>query len=39
MVIQKYIFDEELELVGVVNVVLMGVIYVGLVIYIFGMDE
>jgi len=38
-VTQKYIFDEELERAGALNVVPMGVIYVGPVIYTFGTDE
>ncbi len=36
---QKYIFDEELERVGALNVVPMGLLYVGPVIYTFGTDE
>lgn len=36
---QKYIFDEELERAGALNVVPMGVIYVGPVIYTFGTAE
>ena len=36
---QKYIFDEELERAGALNVVPMGVIYVGPVIYTFGTQE
>ncbi len=38
-VTQKYIFDEELERAGAMNVVPMGVIYVGPVIYTFGTEE
>jgi alkylation response protein AidB-like acyl-CoA dehydrogenase len=33
---QKYIFDEELERAGALNVVPMGLLYVGPVIYTFG---
>jgi alkylation response protein AidB-like acyl-CoA dehydrogenase len=36
---QKYIFDEELERAGALNVVPMGLLYVGPVIYTFGTDE
>ncbi len=36
---QKHIFDEELERAGALNVVPMGVIYVGPVIYTFGSEE
>lgn len=35
---QKYIFDEELERAGALNVVPMGLLYVGPVIYTFGTD-
>ncbi|MDO8289517.1 MAG: acyl-CoA dehydrogenase family protein [Parvibaculum sp.] len=35
---QKYIFDEELERAGALNVVPMGLLYVGPVIYTFGSD-
>jgi len=36
---QKYIFDEELERAGALNVVPMGLLYVGPVIYTFGTPE
>lgn len=36
---EKYIFDEELERAGALNVVPMGLLYVGPVIYTFGTDE
>ncbi|PKQ03228.1 MAG: acyl-CoA dehydrogenase [Alphaproteobacteria bacterium HGW-Alphaproteobacteria-11] len=36
---EKYIFDEELERAGALNVVPMGLLYVGPVIYTFGSDE
>ncbi|HUD52721.1 acyl-CoA dehydrogenase family protein, partial [Parvibaculum sp.] len=36
---QKYIFDEELERAGALNVVPMGLLYVGPVIYTFGTEE
>ncbi|MAB13585.1 acyl-CoA dehydrogenase family protein [Parvibaculum sp.] len=36
---QKYIFDEELERAGALNVVPMGLLYVGPVIYTFGTDD
>jgi alkylation response protein AidB-like acyl-CoA dehydrogenase len=35
---QKYIFDEELERAGALNVVPMGLLYVGPVIYTFGTE-
>ncbi|HEX7777381.1 MAG TPA: acyl-CoA dehydrogenase family protein, partial [Parvibaculum sp.] len=35
---QKYIFDEDLERAGALNVVPMGLLYVGPVIYTFGTD-
>jgi alkylation response protein AidB-like acyl-CoA dehydrogenase len=35
---QKHIFDEELERAGALNVIPMGVIYVGPVIYTFGSE-
>ena len=36
---EKYIFDEELERAGALNVVPMGLLYVGPVIYTFGTEE
>jgi len=36
---EKYIFDEELERAGALNVVPMGLLYVGPVIYTFGTAE
>src|SRR3989338_5249295 len=36
---KKYIFDEELERAGALNVVPMGLLYVGPVIYTFGTEE
>ena len=36
---QKYLFDEELERAGAPNVVPMGLLYVGPVIYTFGTEE
>ncbi len=37
--LQRYLFDEELERAGAPNVIPMGVLYVGPVIYTFGSDE
>ena len=36
---EKYIFDEELERAGALNVVPMGLLYVGPVIYTFGTED
>jgi alkylation response protein AidB-like acyl-CoA dehydrogenase len=37
--VQRYIFDEELERAGAVNVVPMGLLYLGPVLYTFGNEE
>lgn len=37
--IERYIFDEELERAGALNVVPMGLLYLGPVVYTFGSDE
>ena len=37
--VQRYIFDEELERAGAVNVIPMGLLYLGPVLYTFGNEE
>ena len=37
--VQRYIFDEELERAGAANVIPMGLVYLGPVVYTFGSEE